>query len=290
MFNNFVSKINILRVLVFSLLILLITSLSSTFKPTTQVVFCDVGQGDGIYIRTEDGIDVLIDAGTGSQILQCLGKYMPFYDREIELTFISHPQKDHFGGYLYVIGRYKINTLVTIPVENQTSSYKQLAKKISHNNISLEYLFSDDKIDVGKFSHITFFWPTHEIIERKSRVKNLNDFSQVFLFSQGDVDILFTGDASPDVLHELIKGEDLSSAHIEILKIPHHGSKNGLTNEFLQVIQPQLSVISVGSNNQYGHPSKEVIRILEQAGSPFVSTAMEGDIILSIDDQGWKRK
>ena len=73
----------------------------------TQVVFCDVGQGDGAYIRTENNIDIVIDAGKSKNILTCLGKYMPFYDRKIELVILTHPELDHYGGLIDVFKNYK---------------------------------------------------------------------------------------------------------------------------------------------------------------------------------------
>ena len=64
----------------------------------TTIVFCDVGQGDASYIRIQNKIDILIDAGPDQQVLECIGKYMPLFDRTIELAFITHPDKDHMKG------------------------------------------------------------------------------------------------------------------------------------------------------------------------------------------------
>src|SRR3989344_242369 len=74
-----------------------------------HIVFCDVGQGDVIYIKTPGVSDVLIDGGPGDDVLGCLGRHMPFYDRAIDVVVMTHPQADHMQGLLKVIDRYSID-------------------------------------------------------------------------------------------------------------------------------------------------------------------------------------
>src|SRR5437867_4244168 len=68
-----------------------------------HITFCNVGQGDGIFIRTPSGKNILIDGGPDKSILSCLAEHMPFWDRTIHLMFLSHPHDDHFAGLYYVI-------------------------------------------------------------------------------------------------------------------------------------------------------------------------------------------
>lgn len=73
-----------------------------------QVVFCDVGQGDAIYLKTPRGLDILVDGGPDTKVLSCLGRHMPFWDRKIELVFLTHPHSDHQTGIVAVKNRYQI--------------------------------------------------------------------------------------------------------------------------------------------------------------------------------------
>src|SRR3989344_8977177 len=116
----------------FSLMILFFVFLSSFFDERTKIVFCDVGQGDAAYIRIKNKIDVLIDAGPNRSVLSCLGKYMPFWDRKIELAFLSHPNSDHYNGYFFITDRYKIDKFITVNTANLivSKTYKKLLQKI----------------------------------------------------------------------------------------------------------------------------------------------------------------
>ena len=255
----------------FSLIIIFFVLLSSLSDERTKIVFCNVGQGDAAYIRIKNKIDVLIDAGPDKSILSCLGKYMPFWDRKIEMAFLSHPNSDHYNGYFYIADRYKIDNFITVNTANLivSKTYKKLLQKISEKNIPVLFKYSGDKILLGT---ITLYWPPKNFMSN-----NDNDFSSVIMYNG----VLFTGDASPFVLGRLSHG---AIGKINILKIPHHGSKNGLTKKFLDLADPTIAVISVGKNNSYGHPSKEVLDMLEAKNIDIRRTDVEGNIVFNLKE------
>ena len=273
----------------------------------TKLVFCDVGQGDATYIRVKNQIDVLIDAGPDRKVLTCLGKYMPFWDRKIELAIISHPQKDHFGGFLYLLDRYQIEKILMTPLDKSSPSFKKLKEKIIAKKISVD--FPDEGTNVKILnSQIKFFWPTKEFLAQnlsfpksqfeddrflhKSMVLGAssaddNNFSLVFLFEEKNFKVLFTGDATATILNEIQKqSEDTKNnshlANLSLLKVSHHGSKNGLTKNFLELANPTVAVISVGKNNPYGHPAKEILDLLKAHQVIIRRTDDEGDITFKI--------
>lgn len=231
----------------------------------TKIVFCDVGQGDAAYIRIQNKTDILVDAGPDRKILSCLGKYMPFYDRTVELAFLSHPQRDHFNGYLYVLNRYKIGLFLSNS-QNDGKTYERLKKKLSDKKIPTKSLFARDKIMIGDVS-MEVLWP-----EKTTLSNNLNDRSFILLFMQDTLKVLFTGDLD-------FSGKSISLKPVEILKVPHHGSKHGLTKALLLKTMPKIAVVSVGENNPYGHPSKEVLDLLKAQGVKIRRTDKEGNII-----------
>src|SRR3990167_11048124 len=140
----------------FSLMVAFFIFLSSFFDQRTKIVFCDVGQGDAAYIRIKNKIDVLIDAGPDKSVLSCLGKYMPFWDRKIELAFLSHPNRDHYNGYFFITDRYQIDKFITVDSPIVSKTYKKLLKKISDKNIRVLFKYSGDKILLGT---IILYWP-----------------------------------------------------------------------------------------------------------------------------------
>ncbi len=267
MFESPVKKRDLIIFSLFSLIILLVVFLSSFFDERTKIVFCNVGQGDAAYIRIQNKIDVLIDAGPDKSVLSCLGKYMPFWDRKIELAFLSHPNNDHYNGYFFIADRYKIDKFITVNTSGLivSKTYKKLLQKISEKNIPVLFKYSGDKIN-----QFTLYWPPKNFTSN-----NDNDFSSVILFNG----VLFTGDASPYVLSRLSHG---AVGKVDILKIPHHGSKNGLTKKFLDLADPEVAVISVGKNNSYGHPHQKILDMLEAKNVKVRRTDIEGDIIFKI--------
>jgi competence protein ComEC len=271
-----ISKKDLFMLSIFSITIVSVIFCLYFFDNHTKIIFCNVGQGDAIYIRIKNKLDVLIDAGPDSSVLSCLGRHMPFWDRKIELAFLSHPNSDHYNGYFLIIDRYKIDKFITVDCPIFTKSYKKLLNLISGKKIPLKFGFSGDRISAEN-SQFIFYWPPREFFS-----SNDNDFSQVLMFqninlqTEGkDFRLLLTGDASPFIMGRLSHGV---IGKIDILKIPHHGSKNGLTKKFLELADPRIAVISVGKNNSYGHPNKEILDMLKAMNIKIKRTDEEGDI------------
>jgi beta-lactamase superfamily II metal-dependent hydrolase len=265
-----VSRRGILIVVFVSFLIVGSTFVRDYFYFSPFVVFCDVGQGDATYIRLRKGFDVLVDVGPNKKVLSCLGKYMPFFDRTIEIVFVSHPQKDHFGGLEYVIDRYKIKMLFSNSIKTESSSYRSLINKISKKNIILRYFISGDHITFNGIK-FTSFWPAENY---KTIYSDPNEVSIVMLFATSNKNILFTGDVDKKTLDVLSN----KVQKINILKVPHHGSKNSLSRKFYYKTRPDISIINVGANNSYGLPSQDVLNMLKEIKSEIRRTDKEGSI------------
>lgn len=282
MIESPVSKKAVFLAIIFSLFVSLIIFFNNYFDQRTKIVFCDVGQGDAAYIRIKNRIDVLIDAGPDKSVLACLGKYMPFWDRKIELILISHNQKDHFGGLNYILDRYQIGTIFLVNDLNASlQSFKRLKEKIINKKVKIEEALAGKTIKLMD-DRFVIIWPIKNLSS-----SNDNDFSSVILFeccrgaiySAQTFKALFTGDASPFILSRL---SHRSLGKVDILKIPHHGSKNGLTKRFLDLADPTVAVISVGKNNSYGHPHKVVLDMLKAKNIKIRRTDVEGDIVFRI--------
>ena len=266
---------SIVLTIIISQLILLVSFIAVYFNNSTQIVFCDVGQGDGIYIRIKNRFDIIIDAGPDNRIVNCLGKYMPFYDHEIELAILTHPQLDHYGGFLSLVDRYRINNFATINIESKSQRFQLLKKKLSDKKVPFSYPVSGDVMNILG-DELVFYWPINKMVSQS----NMNDDVLIFMFKEVDFKALFTADASYQTLNSLkIKNK------VDLLKVPHHGSKNGLNKSFLQLADPHVAVISVGKNNSYGHPHQETLGSLKTKKIEIKRTDKDGDVVFKLPNR-----
>ncbi len=258
-------------------LLFFIYFISQYFSDKTQLVFCNVGQGDGIYLRVKNRIDVVIDAGPNKlAMINCLGKYMPFWDKQIELAILSHPNKDHYQGFFEIINRYQIKKFTTVNINQELTSkdYQKLINLIKNKSIPFFYSDNQKEILFDKTKKIRFFWPPKNFFS-----KNDNDYSLIFVYQESNFRGLFTGDINSDILERLL---EQSLKNVDLLKIPHHGSKYGITRKIISLANPKVAVISVGGKNSYGHPHSQVLEILKAKKIKIRRTDLEGDIKMII--------
>lgn len=266
-----------------------------------HVVFCDVGQGDAAYIRFPDGHDMVIDGGPNDAVLQCLGRHMPFWDRHIDIVALTHPQKDHMQGLISILKRYTIGSMLRSDVIASSDGFRALQESLRASNIPVRYMSQGSNIHVGAVT-LTYLWPSEEQIGKGRRAQDLfadsqktagdervlgaqtgdlNDYSLVHVLQYKTFEILFTGDAD-DHVEMYYTGAFLGIPPLEVLKVPHHGSKTGMTDAFVHWVRPLLSIISVGKNS-YGHPSETALNLLNQQKSHIMRTDELGDIEIVSD-------
>lgn len=250
---------------------------------TLEVIFFDIGQGDAAFIETPKGHQILIDGGPGSQILEKLGKQMPFYDRSIDLIILTHPEKDHMSGLIEVLKRYKVDCILWTGIKREAPELEEWLRLIEEKGIKTEIAVSGQKIKMGnvEFDILSPF----ENLSGEA-VKNVNDTSIVLKMLFGNDSFLFTGDISVVVEAALLKeGADIDS---DVLKVSHHGSKNSNLESFIWEVSPEISVISSAKNNSYGHPHLEVLEVLSKFGIKILRTDLEGDIKIYSDGNTFK--
>lgn len=254
-----------------------------------HIVFCNVGQGDGIFIRTPTGLDILVDGGPDESILFCLSNNMPFWDRSIELMFLTHPHEDHLAGLTSVLKRYSVLYFATEKLENNTLSFKQLSQEISTKKLPTRHIYTGDSFKTKDLVSLEVIAPNKEFLDTASPNGIIGESKELaslaILLSYGQFDLLLTGDNQTESLKQT---SSLLRSPIEVLQIPHHGSKTGMDSELLSIISPQLAVISVGRKNKYGHPAQEVMKILGNKAIKTLRTDQQGEVEIVSDGQKWR--
>lgn len=252
-----------------------------------HVVICDVGQGDAILVRTPHGSDILIDGGPDDSVLSCLGKHLPFWDKTIEVMILTHPHADHLTGLIDVAKRYRVLAFGNEKIDNPNSLYKELVKQLEQNHTQQRYLYQGDKFIIKDGVSLQTLWPTQEWVNQSSvNGENLNEngLSVIELLSYKNFKALFTGDAQAEDMERI----DSLAGAIDLLKVPHHGSRFGLTAEILDILNTKIAAISVSKNNKYGHPTPFILDLLKSLSIKTLRTDQVGDIEIISDGLSWR--
>ena len=270
------------------------------------VAFVDVGQGDGTFIRTEKGINMVIDGGSSDN--EKLGEYviapmLKYYNMaRVDYWFVSHGDTDHISGLLYVL---REGALSGISIENivlgcrfmEDDVIQQIISMANEQGINIITMYPGNYLsfDGGK---ITCLAP-----DMLFDYEDKNQASMALLFSSADVRILFAGDTDSvgidnilesGVLDRALSENDVSDgdrldevAYVTplcVLKLPHHGSKYSVSEELYSYFSGGIGIISCGENNRYGHPHRETMERLEEAGIAVYRTDELGAIEMCLKD------
>ncbi|MDD5043616.1 MAG: MBL fold metallo-hydrolase [Patescibacteria group bacterium] len=248
------------------------------FDHRLKVIFCDVGQGDGIIIRTPEKQTILIDGGPDNSIVYKLGKYLPFYDKDIETMILTHPHEDHFIGLIETLRRYKIKNIYFTPAVGDSPIYSIWLEELKKEGAEEHLVGEIFDIPLGDKLHLKLIPPPSGVL-----LDDLNDTSIVGQMSYGNDFFLFTGDMSAKTEEVLLKsGLNLETA---VLKVGHHGSKYSSSLDFLKATDPEIAVISVGARNKFGHPSYRTLKNLEKSGAAIYRTDRDGDVVIYSDGE-----
>ena len=283
-----------------------------TAQTDIEIDMLDCGQGDAIYISDGCGVNCFVDGGSTS--IKNVGKYrmLPFLKyrgvRRIDYWFISHTDEDHISGLREAIeDGYDIRHILF----SEGMDLKDLGELAEEHGIDVQFISQGDQV-VTESVTFTCLYPS-----RESGFEGPNENSMVLLMEYGDFQAIFTGDIGADqeawIMNDDYASEKLLSdcesiydgqesnscedeisarlekpkiAAIELLKVPHHGSKYSNSREFLELIAPHYSIISAGEKNRYGHPSKDAIARMDELGLSHYCTIDYGQISVIPDKSG----
>ncbi|MDO8594063.1 MAG: hypothetical protein Q7R93_00925 [bacterium] len=263
------------------------------------VAFLNIGQGDGIFIESPTGTQMMIDGGPGAIVLRELGNVMPFYDRSIDMLVVSNPDKDHMAGFLDVLDSFKVASVIEPGTVGASAEYRALEERIEKNPSSSETRVlplgkgelprriiarRGQRIDLGGGAYFEVLFPDRDVSGLDT-----NNGSIIGKLVYGTTSFLFPGDA-PEAIEEYLAYVDKENLNVDVLKVGHHGSKTSTSEALLGFASPAMAVISAAKDNSYGHPNQEVLDRLKQFEVEVFGTYEKGRVVMESDGETVKIK
>ena len=265
--------LNFIMALVFSIIVY-------NMDETVSLEFIDVGQGDAALVRMKNK-NILIDTGgtvfgsfdVGENIL------LPYLKKsgvkKLDAVFLSHFDADHVKGLVPLFGEIKMKNIFIGYKNPDNLLYRELVKGAKANNVNISVINKGDILKLNKDSLIEVLHPTRDI----TGYENENDKSLVFLLKAFKKEILFTGDIEEKSEDDIVK--NTKSRSVDIIKVPHHGSKTSSKQELIDHFNPRVAVIQLGKNN-FGHPNTDVLKRYTDANTHVLRNDLSGLIHVEI--------
>lgn len=274
---------SLMLLILFAVLIYFVDK-SGTFQESKEPVFpaesaalsvhyIDVGQGDSIFIQFPNGESMLIDAGENNMGETVCNYIKKQGETEIDYLVGTHPHSDHIGGLDTILETFSVGTLYLPDVSHNTKTFMDVVEAAQERGVKAEKAKAGVEILNTDNILVRFLSPVSATYEE------VNDYSAVVSVSYGENSFLFTGDAEYTVENEL---RNHITPH-DVLKVGHHGSNSSTTANFLEQIQPEYAVISCGADNEYGHPTEQVLSRLERFGCEIYRTDEQGSVVAISD-------
>jgi len=267
---------SVLWMIVFSVtgmcLIVYVLCTPFTFFPVARVF--DVGQGDAIHVRLENGFDFLVDGGPDNTILSRLGKTLPYGDRTIDVVALTHPHADHVAGLIGVAQKYDIKEFWFTGVVYESPVYERLLQVLKEKHIQIKVMLagSDATFSYDPYVAVRVLSP-----DAANGSSDMNTTSLVLRMTINDKSMLLMGDAGAEVEEKIISSNQ-GAVSVDILKVGHHGSKTASSEDFVRAVHPSLAVLSVGKDNSYELPDQDTIDVFADIGIPLLRTDVCGTV------------
>lgn len=272
------------RKLLWALALLALLLVSSGCQPTLptklptaklSIHFIDVGQGDAILIQFPSGQNMLIDAGSNAYASTVISYLQRLGVQKLDYCVGTHPHEDHIGALDDVISAFPVGHVYLPKVVHTTRTFENLLNAISDKGLRIREAKAGVSVDVGEQASALIVAPN------SSDYQDLNDYSVVIKVTYGQTSAIFTGDADKASEKEMVASDfDLQA---NVLKVAHHGSRTSSSQEFLDKVQPEYAIASVGTGNTYGHPHIEAVQRLTQLGATIYRTDLMGSIVFHSD-------
>ncbi|HWR22057.1 MAG TPA: ComEC/Rec2 family competence protein [Feifaniaceae bacterium] len=251
---------------------------------TLDIYVLDVGQGDSIFLRSPSGKTMLVDAGE-SYMYERVDEFLQNQAvKKLDVVIGTHPHADHIGGMEKIVTHYTIGTYYMPDAQNQTRMFENLLDALAEQDISVKQAVGGKQSAIGwdEDVEVNILSPLPGV-----EYDDLNDSSVILHVQYGETSILLTGDAESFAEKAALKALPESCFRATVLKVGHHGSSTSSSDAFLDAVGPELAVVSLGKDNEYGHPHKEVVDALKSRNIPLYRTDTGGTVHISLDGEGY---
>lgn len=242
-----------------------------------SVEILDVGQGDAILITTPNKGKILIDGGAGFEVDSYLDKRMSFDGCYLDAVILTHPHRDHLEGLKRVVTRCFVGLIFFNRVDYESDLFEEWLELTEEKEV--ESLLLGDEFFVDDV-YFRVLWPPEDwVLDFRG---NVNNSSAVLFMDYKGFEGILTGDAESETLDRL----DVSSIEpfvdggFDFYKVSHHGAKNAVSLRLLEALRPTRCVLSVGQDNQFGHPHDEALSVLGDTCGKTLRTDMDGTVKL----------
>jgi competence protein ComEC len=242
-----------------------------------RVIVLGVGQGDSILLIDSSGKKILIDGGGGDYVVYSISDYFHPRDRVIDMVILTHPHEDHLSGLIDIFERYDVKEIFYYPACYNSSLYRYFLY-LNENIVIIE----NDFFFEGDSFFLKLLFPLEEVEGDCVEFPNVNNASIVTKLVSESGSMLLMGDAEHEVEDWLMSNYSREELSVDVLKAGHHCSKTASSQKFLEYIQPSYAICSVGENNKFGHPHKEVIENFEKLNINYDLTYEEGNIVFEL--------
>lgn len=233
-----------------------------------EVHFIDVGQGDAILVVCNEHA-MLVDGGKSKQSDKIYSYLRNHGIDHLDYIVATHPDADHIGGLAGALNYAAVDVALSPVLDNEIETFQNFKKYLGKQNLSITISEAGDTYALGN-AEVQVLGP-REIVHED------NNNSIVLKVIHGNNSFLLTGDAEEEEEQSILRsGADIRST---VLKVAHHGSAHASSQQWLSKVSPQIAVISCGSDNEYGHPTEQVLNRLKDMNIPVLRTDMHGDII-----------
>ncbi len=257
-----------------------------------RVTVLDVGQGDAILVEGDAGTRMLVDGGPDpDRLLVVLDERLPAWDRRIDLVVLTHPHEDHVAGLAILLERYRVRTVAEVGMHGPGPGYAAFHATLDRLGIDRGRLAAGDRLRVDGTT-IEVRWPPRGSVpfEPPDTGTGINNVSAVLDLHFGARRLLLMGDVEEAIDPQLLAAGIADGRRLDLLKVAHHGSRTASTEAFLGALRPRVAVISAGTGNPYGHPTRQTLDRLAAIGARTFRTDTDGTVTIETDGQRSARR